>query len=60
MNFPLAIRYLTEFIGELPAVDEGGPLRKFNSNKVKKSNEDMILALAGQFKQLSHEPEKFK
>ena len=25
-----------------------------------KSNEDMILALAGQFKQLSHEPEKFR
>ena len=25
---------------------------------VLKSNEDMILALAGQFKQLSHEPEK--
>ena len=24
-----------------------------------KSNEDMILALAGQFKQLSHEPETF-
>ena len=24
------------------------------------SNEDMILALAGQFKQLSHEPEKFR
>ena len=24
-----------------------------------KSNEDMILALAGQFKQLAHEPEKF-
>ena len=24
-----------------------------------KSNEDMILVLAGQFKQLSHEPEKF-
>ena len=24
-----------------------------------KSNEDMILALAGQFKQLSHEPEIF-
>ena len=24
-----------------------------------KSNEDMIRALAGQFKQLSHEPEKF-
>ena len=24
-----------------------------------KSNEDIILALAGQFKQLSHEPEKF-
>ena len=24
-----------------------------------KSNEDMILALAGQFKQLSDEPEKF-
>ena len=24
-----------------------------------KSNEDMILALAGQFKQLSREPEKF-
>ena len=25
-----------------------------------KSNKDMILALAGQFKQLSHEPEKFR
>ena len=25
-----------------------------------KSNEDMILALTGQFKQLSHEPEKFE
>ena len=25
-----------------------------------KSNEDMILALAGQFKQLTHEPEKFR
>ena len=25
-----------------------------------KSNEDMILALAGQFKQLSHEREKFR
>ena len=24
------------------------------------SSEDMILALAGQFKQLSHEPEKFR
>ena len=24
------------------------------------SNEDMILALAGQFKQLSQEPEKFR
>ena len=24
------------------------------------SNEDTILALAGQFKQLSHEPEKFR
>ena len=25
-----------------------------------KSNEDMILARAGPFKQLSHEPEKFR
>ena len=25
-----------------------------------KSTEDMILALGGQFKQLSHEPEKFR
>ena len=25
-----------------------------------KSTKDMILALAGQFKQLSHEPEKFR
>ena len=25
-----------------------------------KSNEDMILALAGQLKQLPHEPEKFR
>ena len=24
------------------------------------SSEDMILALAGQFKQFSHEPEKFR
>ena len=29
-------------------------------DNIKKSNEDMILALAGQFKQLSHEPEKFR
>ena len=29
-------------------------------NVVLKSTEDMILALAGQFKQLSHEPEKFR
>ena len=27
---------------------------------VLKSNEDKILALAGEFKQLSHEPKKFK
>ena len=27
---------------------------------VLKSNEDMILALTGQFKQLSSEPEKFR
>ena len=27
---------------------------------IKISNEDMILALAGQFEQLSHEPEKFR
>ena len=27
---------------------------------VLKLSEDMILALAGQFKQLSHEPEKFR
>ena len=25
-----------------------------------KSNEDVVLTLAGQFKQLSHEPEKFR
>ena len=31
---------------------------KFLSSR--SSNEDMILALAGQFKQLSHEPEKFR
>ena len=30
------------------------------SNTILESNEDMILALAGQFKQLSHEPEKFR
>ena len=29
-------------------------------DKKESSNEDMILALAGQFKQLSHEPEKFR
>ena len=32
----------------------------FISNNSRQSNEDMILALAGQFKQLSHEPEKFR
>ena len=32
----------------------------FLKSKIKKWNEDMILALAGQFKQLSHEPEKFR
>ena len=31
-NFPQAIRYLTEFIGE-PAVDKRGPLWMFYSNK---------------------------
>ena len=38
------------------------PLASFAcSCKQKKfSNEDMILALTGQFKQLSHEPEKFR
>ena len=35
-------------------------LHKFLDLSLKKSNEDMILALAGQFKQLSHEPEKFR
>ena len=30
------------------------------SNSNYYSNENMILALAGQFKQLSHEPEKFR
>ena len=29
-------------------------------NKLFFSNEDMILALVGQFKQLSHKPEKFR
>ena len=34
---------------------------KIKENRITlKSNEDMILALAGQFKQLSHEPEKFR
>ena len=28
-------------------------------NRIIQSSEDMILALAGQFKQLSHEPEEF-
>ena len=31
-----------------------------NAVRCLKSNEDMILAFAGQFKQLSHEPEKFR
>ena len=34
--------------------------RMFYAVRCLKSNEDMILALAGQFKQLSHEPEKFR
>ena len=33
---------------------------KERCDRVISSNEDMILALAGQFKQLSHEPEKFR
>ena len=32
----------------------------FAENNRTLSNEDMILALVGQFKQLSHEPEKFR
>ena len=32
---------------------------KERCDRVISSNEDMILALAGQFKQLSHEPEEF-
>ena len=31
-----------------------------NTEQYVVSNEDMTLALAGQFKQLSHEPEKFR
>ena len=34
--------------------------RMLYAERCMKSNEDMILALAGQFKQLSHEPEKFR
>ena len=32
---------------------------KEQCDRVISSNEDMILTLAGQFKQLSHEPEEF-
>ena len=35
-------------------------ISSFLNNFLIKSNKDMILALAGQFKQLSHEPEKFR
>ena len=34
-------------------------LNEMSGGKENMLNEDMILALAGQFKQLSHEPEKF-
>ena len=34
--------------------------RRPSTRKTEISNEDMILALAGQFKQLSHQPEKFR
>ena len=35
-------------------------IRKNFTKHITFSSEDMILALAGQFKQLSHEPEKFR
>ena len=34
--------------------------RMLHAVRCLKSSKDMILALAGQFKQLSHEPEKFR
>ena len=50
--------------------DAPGQIKQLNNNitmkemlyavRCLKSNEDMILALAGQFKQLSPEPEKFR
>ena len=41
-------------------LNPGKSWKVFVANRVRKSTEDMILALAGQFKQLSHEPEKFR
>ena len=38
----------------------GHIIKQFNKLVNTNSTEDMILALAGQFKQLSHEPEKFR
>ena len=71
----IAQRFNEFFTGAVSRLlDTAGPsanVRQFSSRKftVKemlyevrylKSTEDMILALAGQFKQLSHEPEKFR
>ena len=35
------------------------PVLTLRVNRIIQSSEDMILTLAGQFKQLSHEPEEF-
>ena len=57
---------LQHFVGDFARLLYGAVHNLFNMKDVLyevrclKSNEDMILALTGQFKQLSHEPEKFR
>ena len=65
-----AIRWLTGGKGWVPTGDQNRVKLKTNKETIrfnacfatvhKNSTEDMILALAGQLKQLSHEPEKFR
>ena len=52
LDFEPAVQYMQHFIYHMKGM--------LYAVRCLKSNEDMILALAGQRKQLSHEPEKFR
>ena len=60
LEVPKGIHNLTDTLTMNPLLCNIDPILKEMLYEVRylKSSEDMILALAGQFKQLSHEPEK--